>query len=439
MLKRQLMSDGFWVAIAQLASAVGALATVRVLTELLAPNTFGLLALGLGVITFAQGLLCTPILQALLRYYPDFHATSHAAALCKTTKHILIRRASYSVVSGISAACVAAPFFAAPFWTTTLLSIFLFVEIWRSYEVTLFNPTRRQKPFAAVMMLDAGLRPTLAWIFVRITGLEVEAVLAAFITASVVTATVSRLSFQDEYDCKESGSYKASIEKQMQAFSLPILPLTIIGWCNGTLDRYVIAGILGSGQVGLYAAAYGLVSRPFLMIGQVLEQTLRPSYYEATSRNDTETSETYFQLRVTLASIAAVIGFIFVYCFAESIAKIFLSETFRSSAPIMPWIALAYGIIGVVQALEIRFYAHYQTRQALFTEMAGIGTTLATLPFLLKASGVLGAAIALCLGATIQLLVLLIVISRGRPTIQSPITSINAAQIDQGLTTAKPI
>ena len=105
----------------------------------------------------------------------------------------------------------------------------------------------------------------------------------------------------------------------------------------------------------------------------------------------------------------------------------------------MPWIALAYGIIGVVQALEIRFYAHYQTRQALFTEMAGIGTTLATLPFLLKASGVLGAAIALCLGATIQLLVLLIVISRGRPTIQSPITSINAAQIDQGLTTAKPI
>jgi O-antigen/teichoic acid export membrane protein len=405
MLKRQLMSDGFWVTTAQLASAVGALGTVRILTELLTPSTFGLLALGLGVITFAQGMLCTPILQALLRYYPDSRERSHTAALCKTTKQILVRRGFYSVVLGITAACVAYLFFDVPFWSPVLLSVFLPVEMWRSYEVTLFNPTRRQKPFAAVMMLDAGLRPTLAWIFVRITGLEVEAVLAAFITSSVVTATVSRMSFLKEHDCQEPGIERATIERRIQAFSLPILPLAIIGWCNGTLDRYVIAGILGSGQVGLYAAAYGLVSRPFLMIGQVLEQTIRPSYYEATSRNDSQTSAKYFQLWVLLASITAVAGFLFIYSFAESIARIFLSEMFWQSAHIMPWIALAYGIIGVVQALEIRFYASYQTRQALFIEIAGIGTMLATLPFLIKALGVLGAAIALCLGALVQLLV----------------------------------
>jgi O-antigen/teichoic acid export membrane protein len=430
MLKRQLMSDGFWVTTAQLASAVGALATVRVLTELLTPSTFGFLALGLGVITLAQGLLCTPILQALLRYYPDYNAKGRAAALCKTTKQILVRRASYSVVLGITAACVAYLFLDVPFWLIVLLSIFLFVEIWRSYEGTLFNPTRRQKPFAAVMIFDAGLRPTLAWLFVRITGLEVEAVLAAFITSSVVTATVSRMSLLKEHICQELGSDRVRIESQIQAFSLPILPLAIIGWCNGTLDRYVIAGILGSGHVGLYAAAYGLVSRPFLMMSQALEQTFRPCYYEATSRNDTQTTAKYFQVWVSLASIAAVVGFLFIYSFAEPIAKIFLSEAFWQSAHIMPWIALAYGIIGVVQALEIRLYAHYQARRVLIIEIAGIGTMFASLLFLVKIYGLVGAAIALCIGAVVQISVSLMLIFGQQNKTTSPMNLSNVERID---------
>ena len=31
-------------------------------------------------------------------------------------------------------------------------------------------------------------------------------------------------------------------------------------------DRYLIAGLLTLGDLGIYAAAYGLVSRPYLML-----------------------------------------------------------------------------------------------------------------------------------------------------------------------------
>jgi O-antigen/teichoic acid export membrane protein len=403
------MSDGFWVATAQLGSAVGALATVRVLTEILTPDQFGVLALSLGVITFAQALFCTPSLQALLRYYPDYNAKGRAGDLCETTKRIILRQSFYLIAVGMATSVFGYQLFAVPFLTIVLISMFLLVEMWRSYEITLFNPTRAQKPFAAVMILDSILRPLLAWMFAHLTGFGVEAVLCAFITASTLTATIAQVSSpkvgEPSYDRSES----RCIETQIKTFSLPILPLAVIVWSYGTLDRYVIAGMLGSGQAGIYAAAYGLVSRPLVMTAQVLEQTIRPAYYETVSRNDRRASTKYFQLWVSLAIVTAVCGFLGVFVFSDLIAELFLGERFRQAVYIMPWIALAYGIVGVVQALEMRFYAQFKTRQILFIELTGIGAMLTTLPFLIQSAGLLGAAIALCVGALGQLIIVLLV------------------------------
>jgi O-antigen/teichoic acid export membrane protein len=426
MLKRQLVSDGFWVAIAQLASALGALATVRVLTEILTPDQFGILALALGAITFAQALFCTPSLQALLRYYPDFKIRGRAADLCETTKRIILRQTLYLIAFGMTTSVLGYQAFAVPLLTIVLISMFLLIEMWRSYEITLFNPNRMQKQFAAVMTLDAVLRAPLAWIFVHITGFGVEAVLLAFIFASTLTATIAQISFPKGGGHSDSRNESLWLERQIRTFSLPILPLAVIVWSYGTLDRYVIAGMLGSGQAGIYAAAYGLVSRPLVMTAQVLEQTIRPAYYEAVSRNDREASSKYFQLWVGLAIVTAMGGFLCVLIFSDLIAGLFLGERFRQAAYIMPWIALAYGIVGVVQALEMRFYAHLKTRQILAVELTGIVAMLTTLPFLIQSAGLLGAAIALCVGTFGQLIIVLFVFSfSDRP--EEDLNLINAA------------
>jgi O-antigen/teichoic acid export membrane protein len=56
----------------------------------------------------------------------------------------------------------------------------------------------------------------------------------------------------------------------------------------------------------------------------------------------------------------------------------------------------------------MRFYAQFKTRQILFIELTGIGAMLTTLPFLIQSAGLLGAAIALCVGALGQLIIVLL-------------------------------
>jgi O-antigen/teichoic acid export membrane protein len=409
MIKRQLISDGMWVATAQLTSAIGALVTVRVLTEALTPEKFGVLTLALGIVTFGQAMFCTPILQAFLRYYPDVRATNGVATLCDTVKRSIFRRGSYLGAIGTALSVPAYLFWNFPPGTIILASLCMLIEMRRSYSVTLFNPTRKQKAFAAVMTLDAVLRPTLAWFLVRLTRFEVEAVLLAFIATSFIAIVVSGLWSLDEGTDWESRVGREDIAGYIHSFSLPLLPLAVVGWLNGTLDRYVIAGMLGTAQAGLYSAAYGLVSRPFLMVGHILEQTLRPIYYEVGS-NDNILTKKYFHFWLSLALIAGVLGFLFIFIFAHAMTEIFLGKQFSEAASIMPWIAAAYSIVTVVQVLEKQLYLACQTRRVLELEGAGFVAMLFSLPITLKSFGLVGGAVSLFIGSVVQIGVALLVV-----------------------------
>src|SRR5690349_21635922 len=118
-----------WVATAQLTSAIGALVTVRVLTEVLTPEKFGILTLALGIVTFGQALLCTPILQALLRYYPEVKARNGAATLCATAKGIIVRRGSYLAAIGAIISLPAYLLWDMPFGALILAALCMLVEM----------------------------------------------------------------------------------------------------------------------------------------------------------------------------------------------------------------------------------------------------------------------------------------------------------------------
>jgi O-antigen/teichoic acid export membrane protein len=409
-MKRQILSDGMWVTVAQVTSALGALATVRILTALLTPEQFGLLTLSIGVITLVQLLFCNPILQALLRYYPDFCEKGNLAELCAVSKAITFQRASLLSTIGLVVGVGTHLILSLSIVTVLLLNMFLFAEIWRSYEVNLFNPTRRQKEFAAVTMLEACLRPASAWLLAHVLGYSIEVILLAFVSTSVVSALLSK-TFAQYPSHKHDIGGREPTKTLISQFSMPLMPLAIVNWCNGTLDRYIIAAVLGSGEAGIYAAASGLVSRPFLMFGHVVEQTLRPVYYEATSRSDNRLANKIHHLWIALMGSAGILGFLIFFIYGDRIAQIFLGEHFKDGTIVMPWIALGYGVMAVVQALGRQFYAIFKTRQILVIEGSGLLAMITIFPISLTHGGIVGAAVAFLVGTIVQLIVTFLAIS----------------------------
>ena len=46
------------------------------------------------------------------------------------------------------------------------------------------------------------------------------------------------------------------ILKEMLKYSLPMMPTTVIWWITNVSDRFIVTAISGSGENGLYSAAY---------------------------------------------------------------------------------------------------------------------------------------------------------------------------------------
>src|SRR6267154_1691519 len=187
-MKHKIIHDGAWVTVGQVVSALGALASVRILTEILSPDAFGLFALSIGGTALLQSLFCTPLLQAYLRFFPDFNSAQTISQLDRSAKRMVMHRAGFLFATCLVAGLAVRSLFSMSITLVVLLSLYLAFEMWRSYETNVFNAARRQKEFAVLSGADACLKPALALVFVSATNAGVESVLGGFVVGSLVLA-----------------------------------------------------------------------------------------------------------------------------------------------------------------------------------------------------------------------------------------------------------
>lgn len=457
---RQL-SDIAWVIFAQGGAALGTLVGVRLLTQFVSPETFGVVSLGLGVAALAMNVGCTPLTQAALHFYPDYAARNAVPDL----RHLLfgeLRRAAgwvlpIAVIGAVAYVVVTANsgWSVDPLIFSALLLLLLVCDVWRSASLALLNAAREHKRYAIWQTADAWLRPLLATGAVLLlsatasagltadgaarTGLtasgavwpgltangSASVVLAAYVVASALviaafsvkparpTAAPPKCRPQATQSIPGMLSAMQAVpamqsrlaRQSMWRYAAALVPLGLIGWANGVGDRYIIGGFLGLAEAGIYAAAYGLASRPLVMLAGTIELAVRPVYQAAVSKGDNDKANRLLQrwLITTITAGGLCVGLI--AAASKLIAALLLGPEFRSGAELLPWIAAGYWLLTISFVFERVCYAHARTSRVLLIQSctavaAIIATTLGALHW-----GLMGAAIAVPVYFSVQLMV----------------------------------
>jgi O-antigen/teichoic acid export membrane protein len=173
------------------------------------------------------------------------------------------------------------------------------------------------------------------------------------------------------------------------------LPLGLLGWISGMSDRYMIGALLSTSDVGLYAAAYSLASRPMLMLGSIIETTLRPLYQIVLIKGDVQQAGRYLRIWLRLVLLGCTAAMLVTWVGHELIAEWLLDEKYRDVSSMMPWIVGGYSLL-LISNVAIRIcYANEDTRNIFVIET--ISTLLAMVisyVFILEV-GIWGAAMAL--------------------------------------------
>ena len=412
-----LLRQGLWVAAGHLVTAFAVLVGTRLITELAEPRLFGQYALLNGVLALLQGLLFQPLGQAALRFYSEFEASNEKGALGTHLRDVYSGRsvlvaATLVVLGLIDVVTVAVLPFAA--WVGLGLGVVL--ESWKTFEVVMRNAAANQRSYALLLATDSVGRPVGALLFAWALGASIEGLLCGQVMGTFVAlASVRYLTRDMRVEVGNSNTARAMTRLlDMQRFAAPLVWLPVVAWISAMSDRYIVAGLLGISHAGIYAAAYGIASRPFVLLGSMADSTFRQAYYRSVANADGPNSRTHLLQWLSFNVGVGTVLFLLVWFFADFLAYLLLAETYRSAAVLLPWIAGGHVLLVVAQTLMRVAYARRHTRAALAVEV--ISALVAVVLTVIGAYnfGLIGAAMVVPIYFGFQLLVTAYVLRRDR-------------------------
>lgn len=395
---RRLASDGTWVAGGQVASALGSLLGIRLLTEIMSPEVFGNVSLLLGIAALAMGFATAPLMHAILRFYPASEDAGHLPQLRRIALRTLVFSCLATGLLLVGGWAIWQASFGGWFWMGILLVAILFVDSFRSLGITFLSAARRQQSMSFWTALESWLRPGFAAILILYFGESAPAVLVGYLTASSLLLFNYRGIFtthrEQQQEVSATFPRHSTLAVEMLRYALPLIPLAIVGWISGQADRYILGGILDLWAVGIYTAIYGLVSRPFLLAGATVELTIRPLYYRAVMGGDRQQAADMERRWLQALIVICTLGVLTLIMWHAELATVFLAKDYRGYSFIMPLVALGYSFLVVAQFYERICYAHDRTSAGLIIQVIGAVASIGiTVPLVWK-FGLVGAAAA---------------------------------------------
>jgi O-antigen/teichoic acid export membrane protein len=389
---RRIAAETAWVFAGQMLSALGTLVGVRLVTEFVPPAVFGAVAVVVGVVILAHGVAAVPLMEAAMRLYPEYNSAAGAGVLRRAALRALrlpVAATSFALLSGL---IIWTSAIQGSSWIAVMAGLLFIAEVVRSFEITFLNAARNQRTMVLLTVADAWARPIAAVAIVWLTDASSFSVVAGYLLGAVFALACLYVTRNSLDTPKVQASYTPEITRRLWVYAKPLAPLSLVFWISGQADRYMLAALAGLGQAGLYAAIYGLASRPFNMLRAGSELVVRPVYYAHVSSGNRRSERRTFWLWVTaVAGSASLLAFL-IGLFHSQIAAILLAKEYREHSVLMIWIAVGYVFAVVNQIVERINYALHDTRGVAWVETAGAALSIAVALPMIHAFGLNGAA-----------------------------------------------
>jgi O-antigen/teichoic acid export membrane protein len=365
------------------------LAVLRVVTEILDPVVYGTVALVLAGLGLGKGIFLAPWLAAQLRFHPDARRSGGLRSLYSAVSGMCalgVLLATTTVALGLSVTVVGVSRIGTPI-LLAVAGVWLAADSGIGLVSNYLNAELRQGSLAAVRVADAFLRPAVA--IVAVVLLAGGAVLfvagqaaGALLLVTFVAAILLRSrGTKGKREAAPSG--RSRWRGQILGYGMPLVPMAILQWAIHLGDRYILEFFHGSQEVGLYSAAYGLASQPFLMLSGVATLLIRPRLFESIGE-DSKSALRYRRVWLGTLLLVGGMGLVLLIILHQWIARILLAEEYRTAAGLIPIIGAAYLMLAMGQGLENWAMAENRTRRILaagiVSMLVSIGSALLWIP-----------------------------------------------------------
>ena len=407
----------------QIAQALVGLGAIAAFTRLLSADEFGRYAIALSASMLAHTLLFTWAEAAAFRFLPaaraegrlkDHFATLLTLALALSVA-VMLATGGLLMLAGFTDNLVALCVFAAGAAVLRFI-----IRIARETDRAAMHVGRYAAFETAYLLIGFALGVALLVRF----DLGAAAPFAGLLLAGVLVLFVDgpRLFAQ-----AKGGALSNERAATYAAYGAPLALALAIDLGVQTIARFILAAQAGAGEVGAYAAAFGL-ARPldllFIAAGAAMSPFLLAAYEDKGPNAVAEPARNGVTLMAAIA-FPATLGLAFV---ATPLSTLLVGQALSAEAArVLPWLALA--------ALASGFNIYYLSEAFQLTRRTGLRALVMLIPgaaqlvltaTLATTHGATGAAIAAAVGAGVGSIVLILA---GRRLLALPLPLIDLARV----------
>lgn len=358
----RLSREAGWILAGQIASVLGALVLVRVLTEYLEPAEYGQLALGLTIAGLVNQVVMGGITNGISRFYSIAAEKSNLWGYLRTSSRLMgyatlvVAAIALALMIGLSVAGQSQ-------WLglTAAVLVFSILSGFNSSLSGIQNAARQRSIVALHSGMDAWLKIGLAVGVMLWLGTSSTAVVIGY-TLSALMVTISQLVFLGRM-LRRQGNIPRSDgnedwARQIWHFSWPFSTWGLFTWMQQVSDRWALQAFASTSNVGQYAVLFQLGFTPIALITGMAMSFLGPILYQRSGdATDHARNSNVHQLSWRMAHLSLMVtllGFAITFALHEWFFGLLVASEYRGSSYLLPWVVLAGGIFSAGQMLALK-------------------------------------------------------------------------------------
>ncbi len=381
---RRLAAEVGWVLAGQAASAVGALVSIRVLTEHLAPTQYGEVSLALTVLTLVGQVVTGGLTNAIARFFAPASEAQDLIRFLRASLQLMFVAVMISMILGAALLFAVAASGQNQWLGLAASAVVLSIVTGVNGALSGLQNAARQRATAALHAgADAWLKIALAIAVFQHIEANSTAVLTAFVLSSLVVTTSQYIFLWKLVRRRIAESPPSSIRADVDwgariwSFAWPFSAFGVFTWMQQTSDRWALGMFGTTAEVGIYTVVYQIGYTPIGLLSVLTSTIIAPILYNrARNTTDAERVKGAADIALMIASMTLVltmIAFGFSLLLHEVVFYFLTSSAFRSNSHLLPWMVLAGGLFAAGQFLLLKLQIELRSKDMIKLK---IGTAL---------------------------------------------------------------
>lgn len=369
-----------WILAGQTAAVIGGFVGIRLLTEYLAPASYGQLALATTLATVGSQVVLGPLNQSSLRYFAPAQEVGSLSSFFGAIKYLIVRASSLILTIGLPASLVLWLLVGRQWFLLSVTALAMaLVSGYGSILDGVQNAARQRVVVAWHQALSQWLRPLIAVFLLVAIGAKSHVAMLGYVVAAGAVFISQMFFFRRKIVRLASGRPDTleikHLTRQMWAYALPFCLWGVFTWSQMSADRWALQVFWGASTVGLYAVLCQLGYYPMDLLGGIVSQLAAPILFAHVGdgkNRDRVMSALRFNVLIVVGMSVLTVLFVLVGMLLHgTFFSILTAEEYRSKSYLLPLAILMGGLFNVGQLAALLPMTLSNSRALLAPKIGG--------------------------------------------------------------------